>query len=115
MSFTDKKMYTHIGSKPVGDPSSNKFTGDDILFKSDLPPKKYPCPQEIMNNGKCPFNGIGTFHKKWCIHFSKLRRNGKVQLNSEGRPMCKYFLDGTGIQCSQKRSPDHRRVFAHYH
>jgi hypothetical protein len=94
--------------------SSQKFMGDDILSNCDLV-NKYPCPHEISNNGNCPLVGNGTSHDKYCIHFSKLTRKGKVKLNSENRPMCKYFLDGTGLQCSQKRSPDHRRVFAHHH
>jgi len=72
------------------------------------------CPYEILYNGVCPHRD-DTDHTRIYVHYAKVYRSGKIKVDTSGRPMCRCNINTPGPHQKEKRTPDHRRTFAHYH
>lgn len=72
--------------------------------------KMCPCPYELSEEGECPMR-FDPEHEKWHYHFAK-RREGKVVRNGDGKPVCRYHLNGRR-KCWEKHHSMHRQVFDH--
>ena len=63
------------------------------------------CPNEILNNGYCPFTD--KEHRKWFYHFSK----SNIRAPSNLKTCCKYDKNS----CWEKYNHEHNTVFFHQH